>query len=76
MERCRHCEKLLNKPKIRVGVKEGCCTSYFYYPDHSCKTDDGGMRMLINKLDELAQEGKDYELKVESFRDALLGDNE
>lgn len=39
--------------KIKIKVEHKGGTSYFYYPDKSCKTDDGGMKMLINKLKEM-----------------------
>lgn len=49
------------KIKIRISVIYNNHASYFYYPDTSCKTTDGGMRMLLNRL---KKEKEPYELKV------------
>lgn len=42
-------------------VREGH-TSYFYYPDRSCKTKDGGMKILLKSLKE---ERVPYKLEIE-----------
>ncbi len=47
--------------RIKIIVECKKCTSYFYYPDLSCKTKDGGMKMLMKKLKEITEP---YELKI------------
>ncbi len=47
--------------RIKIIVECKNSTSYFYYPDLSCKTDEGGMKMLMKKLKEIREP---YELKI------------
>ncbi len=47
--------------KIKISVIQEHQTSYFYYPDLSCKTKDGGMQMLMNLLEKTK---KPYTLEV------------
>ena len=39
-------------------------TSYFYYPDKSCKTKEGGMKMLLR---ELKEKQEPYKLEVSYY---------
>ena len=71
--KCRHCGKKLLLPKIRIAIIRKGCTSYFYYPSHSCKSEDGEMKMLINKIDALNDDGEKYELEaISAIDDALV----
>ena len=36
--------------KLKITLIEENGEKYFYYPDESCKTRDGGMRMLMSYL--------------------------
>lgn len=47
--------------QIRISIVRKGHTSYFYYPDHSCKTKDGGIKMLLKTLKE---ESIPYKLEV------------
>ncbi len=47
---------------IRISVICKGHTSSYYYPDYSCKTEDGGMKMLIKTLNKIEEP---YKLKVE-----------
>ena len=47
--------------QITIEIAGKGFSHYFYYPDHSCKRKDGGMKMLLEKLKE---EDEPYELKV------------
>ncbi len=50
------------KQKLRISVIYDNHINYFYYPDISCKTTDGGMRML---LDNLKKEKRYYVLIID-----------
>ena len=56
---------------IRITVKKKKCTSYYYYPDKSCKTKDGGMKMLLRELKKI---NEPYTLEVHNSSVSRLGD--
>ena len=72
--KCRHCGKSISSPRIRIAVVRGGHTSSFYYPDKSYKTEAGGMKMLIDTMDELNENGEQYGLKI--IRDVLVSGDE
>jgi len=36
--------------KLKITIIEEKAEHFFYYPDKSCKTDDGGIKMLLSYL--------------------------
>ena len=47
--------------KIQIKIKYKNHTNSFYYPDYSCTTEDGGMKMLIQ---DLKRAREPYELEI------------
>ena len=69
MSKCRHCGNEQNTPRIRIGIRVGRNTSYFYYPDDSCINDGDGMKLMIRHIDEKRKSKKEYSMSLEEEKE-------